>query len=122
MDTLLDIVLAPEVLAGALMVLSVLLAGKFIIQFSGEATELRSRLMQVEARLDQLRAELPDKRKRVDELSEEVKPLRPREANLRRYYDALMEIKVRVEREEQEAEEQTKVKDGREITKREHGL
>ncbi len=121
-DTLLDIILAHEVISGGLVFVSLLLAGKAIIQFSREATELRSRLVIVDSRLEKVRAELPDKRKRVEDLTKAVAAIRPREDHLRQYYNVIMDIKVQVERQEQEQEEQERIKHERDKAKRDIGL
>ena len=122
MGTVLDIVLAPEVISTVLVMVSVLMAGKVVIQFSGEAAELRGRLLSVDARLEKLRTEIPDKRKRVHELSQAVQAMRPREQRLRQYYDVLMEIMIQVERQEQEREEQERIKHERNKARRDLGL
>ncbi|MFH1568927.1 MAG: hypothetical protein ABIL09_13095 [Gemmatimonadota bacterium] len=121
-DTLLDIVLAPQVIGIGLVVVSLLMAGRFIIQFSGEASELRARLLSTETRLEKLRAEIPEKRQRVEQLSQTVKTRQPQEQRLRRYYDTLMEISIKVEREEAEKEEQERIKHERDRARRDLGL
>ena len=121
-DTLLEIILAPEVISAVLIMVSFLMAGRVVIQFSGEATELRGRLVTVDSRLGKLRAEIPDKRKRVEELSQQVQAMRPTEMQLRQYYDVLAEIRIQVERQEQQREEQEKIKHERDKAKRDIGL
>ncbi|MFH1568642.1 MAG: hypothetical protein ABIL09_11650 [Gemmatimonadota bacterium] len=121
-DTLLDIVLAPQVIGMGLVVVSLLMAGRFIIQFSGEATELRARLLSIDSRLEKLRGEIPEKRQRVETLAGTVKTMQPQEQRLRQYYDTLMEIKIKVEREEAAAEEQERIKHERDRARRDLGL
>lgn len=118
MGTFIDIVLAPEVISAVLIVVSVLMAVKVVIQFSGEVTGLRGRLLIVDSRLEKLRTELPEKRKRVEELSQAVRAILPKELRLRQYYEVLMELKIQVEREEQKQEEQERIKHERDKAKR----
>jgi hypothetical protein len=120
--TLVDIVLAPEVISGVLIGVSVLMTIRVILGFTGEAAELRGRLFKVESRLEKLRAELPEKQQRVGELTKAVNAMKPREQRLRDYYDVLMEIKLRVEREEQKREEEQRVKSERDKVRRDLGL
>lgn len=122
MDTLLEIVLAPEVISAVLIMVSLLMAGRVVIQFSGEATALRGRLVSVDTRLETLRAELPAKRTRVAALAVVVNERRPIEQRLRQYSDVLAEINIQVERQEQEREEQEKIKSERDKARRDIGL
>jgi len=108
--TVLDIVLAPAVLAVALMVAALLFAVRSIIRCTAQAAELRLRLNVVQARLDRLTEALPDKKRRIAELTTSVAALSPIEERLRRYYDTLADLNIETEKAQHQAEEQERMK------------
>jgi len=108
--TVLDIVLAPEVLAVALMVAALLFAVRSIIRGTAQAAELRLRLNVVEARLARLTDGLPEKKKTIAELTKSVAVLKPLEERLRLYYDMLADLNIETEKAQHDAEEQERMK------------
>lgn len=110
MNTVLDIVLAPEVLAGGLMLAALVFAARAVVVMTGEATELRLRLAVVEARLAKVNDGIPDKKKRIAEHTKVVSVMQPVEQRLRTYYDQLSELNIEAEKAEHEAEERERTK------------
>ena len=119
MNTVLDIVLAPEILAGALMLAAVAIAARAVIRMTGEAAELRLRLTVVEARLAKVNDGIPDKKKRIADITKVVSVVKPVEERLRTYYDLLSELNIEAEKAEHEAEERERTKRERQHPRRE---
>ena len=121
MDTL-EVLLAPEILAGILIVGSLAIAVRSLLHFSKEASTLRPKLESVQKELDRLREGIVPKRKVVNELGKEVSPVRDKEQRYSGYTEHLREIEIEQEKKELESQEQVESEKRKRVQRKRMGF
>jgi chromosome segregation ATPase len=94
----LDVILAPQVIAGVLIVAMLLMSIRSILFYTREATALRPRMAEIDRELYRLREGMGEKKKAVEELVHAVAPLKEKEEKLRVYYEDIRSIELEADR------------------------
>ena len=121
MDTL-EVLLAPEILSGILIVGSLAIAVRSLLHFSKEASALRPKLESVDKELNKLRDGIVPKRKVVSELGKEVSPIREKEQRLAGYGQQLRELEIEAEKKELETQEEAESEKRRRVQRKRMGF
>ena len=121
MDTL-EVLLAPEVLAGVLIVGALAIAVRSLLHFSKEASQLRPKLDNVDRQLKQLRETIAPKKQQIGELSTVVAPIKLEEQKFSTYYNQLKDIEINAEKEALKKQDEEEAAQRRRVQRKKMGF